>query len=540
MNGYKSGTAHTEDGAKKKVKRFSLLYQNKMSLLKPAVLFRDFLAVLKNDDDLVEITSEIDPHLEAGAIMRKVYEHKLPVPYFRNLKKKSENPDPENLFDMVGCIAGLRDGAKGDHARVAHHLGLDPNTPMKQIIDYLVECYDKTPIPPQLVEREEAPFSKHELSGDAIDLFSLPAPFLHPEDGGLYIQTYGMFILQTPDKSWTNWSIARAMIYDKNHLTGIVMNPQHIQQVSAKWKEAGYGSKIPYVLAFGVPPAAILASSMPIPDGVSEGDYVGALIGEPLQVVKAKTVDLEVPRDSEMVFEGYLDIEENLVKEGPFGEMHGYVFPGTGHPCPSYTVQHINYRDHAILPVSNPGICTDETHTFIGGLTSASCKQIALQHEILSKIVLDVFTPYESQALWLVLKIDTKVLPTLKLTKKQLADLVKEVFYFSKPARIIHEIVLVGDDIDIFDFKKVIWAYVTRHTPGDDIFLYEDVPSFPLAPFIGMGPRMKTKKGGKAVTVCLFDQQFVDPDFPFVGCYYESYGELCNSIDEKFASLGYK
>lgn len=509
--------------------------------LKPAIYFRDFLQALKEEGDLVEITAEIDPHLEAGAIMRKVYEKKLPVPYFKNLKKDPANPDPENLFDMVGCIAGLRDPARGgDHARVAHHLGLDPNTPMKEIIDYLLECKNKKFIPPQLVDRSEAPFTKHSLSGDEIDLEALPAPYLHNEDGGKYIQTYGMFILQTPDKSWTNWSIARAMIRDKTHLTGLVLKPQHIQQVSNKWKEAGYGTKVPFVLAFGVPPAAILASSMPIPDGVSEGDYVGALIGEPLKVVKAKTVDLEVPRDAEIVFEGYLDVEDQLVPEGPFGEMHGYVFPGTGHLCPRYTVNHISYRDKAILPVSNPGVCTDETHTFIGGLCSAECKQLALDHEILSKIVLDVFTPYEGQALWMVLKINTKVLPELKLTKKELADIVKKTYFEHKQAWIIHEIILVGDDIDIFDFKRVIWAYVTRRTPGDDDFLCDDVSSFPLTPYISMGPRMKNKLGGKSVTICMFDQQFVDPDFKFVGCYYEGYDKaLTDSIDAKFSSLGY-
>lgn len=515
---------------------------NAIMTLKPAVYFRDFLQVLKNEGDLVEIDAQVDPHLEAGAIMRKVYEHKLPVPYFKNLKKQPENPDPQNLFDMVGCIAGLRDPAKGnDHARVAHHLGLDPETPMNKIIDYLLECQNKKPIPPVLVDRSEAAFSKHSLSGEDVDLDMLPAPLLHPGDGGKYLQTYGMFVLQTPDKSWTNWSIARAMIYDKNHLTGIVINPQHIQQISAKWKEAGHGSRIPFVLAFGVPPAAILASSMPIPDGVSEGGFVGSLIGEPLEVVKAQTVDLEIPKDAELVLEGYLDVEDHLVLEGPFGEMHGYVFPGTGHNCPSYKVNHINYRDKAILPVSNPGICTDETHTFIGGLTSASCKQIALEHEVLKQIVLDVFTPYESQALWMVLKLNTKVLPKLNLTKKQLADLVKDVFYFGKEARIIHEIVLVGDDIDIFDFKKVIWAYTTRHTPGDDTFIYHDVPAFPLAPFISMGPRIASKTGGKAVTVCLFDQQFKDPDFEFVGCYYESYGaDIRQKIDAQWSAFGYK
>lgn len=511
-------------------------------MLNPALRFRDFLEVLKNEGDLVEIMQEVDPEYEAGAIMRKVYEKKLPVPFIKNVKQDPKNADPENLFSMVGCLAGLRDPARGnDHSRVAHHLGLDPETPMREIINFLLECKKKTPVPVQLVDKSEAAFKKHNLSGDEIDMTTWPAPMLHYGDGGKYLQTYGMFIVQTPDKSWTNWSIARAMIHDKNHLTGIVLNPQHIQNVSNQWKLAGHGSKVPFVLAFGVPPAAILVSSMPIPEGATEAEYIGAIVGEPLKVVKAETVDLEIPADCEIVLEGYLDVEKDLVPEGPFGEMHGYCFPGPGHMCPSYTVEHVSYRDNAILPVSNPGLCVDETHTFIGGLVSAECKLIALQHEILGKIVKDVFTPYEAQALWLAISIDTKELAKLNLNSEKLREIVRDAFFHNKPASIIHEIILVGDDIDIFNFKEFIWAYVTRHTPGDDMTFCTDVPAFALAPFISNGPRIKTKRGGKVVTDCLFPQQYTNPDFKFVTCNFAGYGEeLCAKVNGNFAAYGYK
>lgn len=508
-------------------------------MLNPAAKFRDFLQVLKNENDLVEITEEVDPEYEAGAVMRKVYENKLPVPLITNPKQNPDNIDKENLFRLVGCVGGLRDPKKGnDHARLALHLGLDSNTHMSKIIDYLVECKSKDPIPPKLVPKEEAAFKKNNLSGDQIDMTTWPAPLLHPEDGGKYLQTYGMFILQTPDKSWTNWSIARAMIHDKNHLTGLVIKPQHIQQVTNKWKEAGHGDNIPFVLAFGVPPASILISSMPIPDGATEADYIGALIGEPLKVTKAETVDLEVPIDSEIVLEGYLNVN-NLVPEGPFGEMHGYCFPGTAHPCPTYTINHVSYRDNAIMPVSNPGLCTDETHTLIGGLVSAECKSLLKAHPVLGKIVEDVFTPYEAQALWLAVKINVDELAKLNTTSEELRKLVGDFLFPLKPASIIHEVVLFADDVDIFDFRQVIWAYVTRHTPIDDQTPFEQYPAFPLAPFISQGPRMKTKLGGKVVTDCLFPQQYKNNDLKFVACHYGSYDEKVKSkVDKLMESYG--
>ena len=157
-----------------------------------------------------------------------------------------------------------------------------------------------------------------------------------------------------------------------------------------------------------------------------------------------------------------------MVTEGPFGEMHGYCFPQDHHTQPLYRVNHISYRDEAIMPISNPGLCTDETHTLIGGLVSAETKYLISQHPVLSKIVEDVFTPYEAQALWLAVKINIQELIKLQTNAKELLNLVGDFLFKSKECYkvclILHEVILVGDDIDIFDFKQLIWAYTTRHT----------------------------------------------------------------------------
>lgn len=166
-----------------------------------------------------------------------------------------------------------------------------------------------------------------------------------------------MHVLRSPDGKWTNWSIARAMIYDKRHLVGLVMLPQHIAQIREMWKKEG--KDVPWALAFGVPPAAIMASSMPLPDGVTESEYIGAMTGEALEVVKCQTNDLYVPANSEIVFEGTLSISETAM-EGPYGEMHGYTFIGDSRPQPLYTVNAVTYRDNAILPLCVPGRATDE------------------------------------------------------------------------------------------------------------------------------------------------------------------------------------
>jgi len=510
---------------------FSQTAKTSSQTLKPALRFRDFIKQLQNEDDLVEINQEIDPNLEVGAIMRKVYEERLSAPLFNNVKGQYDG-----LFRILGCPAGLRLDKKTDHARIAHHLGLPANTHVKDIINFMLEAKNKKLLPPKEVSSIDSPVKENLLQGDEIDLTKLPSPLLHPNDGGKYLQTYGMWVLQTPDKKWTNWSIARGMVTDSKHITGLVIKPQHIGVIADEWRKVGKGDKIPFALAFGVPPAAILVSSMPIPDGANESEYIGALLGESLPVVKCETNELMVPATSEIVMEGTLNME-NLAPEGPFGEMHGYVFNNQSHPCPTYKVESISFRNNPIMPVSNPGLATDETHTFIGTLVATEAKQLAIENNL---PIIDVFSPYESQALWLVLKIDLQKLQSLNTSPEEFCKKIGDIYFNHKVASIIHEIILVGDDVDIFDFKKVIWAYTTRHTPSVDQYLFDDVPAFPLAPFVSQSPRIKTKKGGKVVTNCIFPKQYHE-NVNFTTCDYDNYDEkLKEKIESNWKAYGYE
>lgn len=280
----------------------------------PHLNFRTFVEALKKDGDLAEINEEKDPHLEVSAIIRKSCETDDRAPLFNNVKGAQNG-----LFRILGAPASLRSPDKGKYGRLARHLALPPDAGMKEILDKMLSASNKPGVKPNVVETGSC--KENKLSGDEIDLTTLPAPFIHEADGGKYIQTYGMHVVQSPDGKWTNWSIARAMIYDDKHLVGLVIPPQHIWQIQQKWKEIG--KDCPWALCFGVPPAAIMASSMPLPDGVTEAEYIGAMTGTALDVVKCETNDLFVPANSEIVFEGSLSVTETA-PEGPFGEMHGY------------------------------------------------------------------------------------------------------------------------------------------------------------------------------------------------------------------------
>lgn len=319
--------------------------------------FRTFIDVLRHDGDLVEIDREVDPHLEVAAIVRRVSELNGKAPLFNNVKGAKNG-----LWRMFGNAASLRKNENERYGRLARNLGLPTNATWQEIGEKTQAAKKATPLKPNVLPT--GPCKKNKLSGDEIDLHQLPAPYLHVGDGGKYLQTYGIHVLQTPDGSWTNWSIFRGMIHDNKHLVCLVGRGQHNQIIREKWREAGK-SEIPWALAFGVPPAANFVAALPIPENVSESEYVGAMTGKPLDLVKCELSDLLVPANSEIVFEGvtYLD-HSKQGDEGPFGDYLGLVSEDDRHSMPLFRVDTITYRDDPIMPISVPGRITDESVSY--------------------------------------------------------------------------------------------------------------------------------------------------------------------------------
>lgn len=214
---------------------------------------------------------------------------------------------------------------------------------------------------------------------------------------------------------------------------------------------------------------------------------------------------MHVPANAEIVFEGTMSITETA-PEGPFGEMHGYVFPGDVHPWPKYTVNAITYRNGAILPVSCCGRITDETHTLIGSLAAAQIRQ---ELQDAGFPIVSAFAPFETQVTWVVLQVDLKTLAerntTPELFRQQIGDLV----FGRKCGYTIHRLMLVGPDIDIYNFKDVMYAFSTRCRPGQDETSFEDCAGFPLVPYMSHGTASPIK-GGKVVSDALMPSEYRD------------------------------
>lgn len=208
--------------------------------------FRAHVEALRTDNDLIEINEEFDPNLEVGAIIRRVVETDAKAPLFNKLKGQ----DKTGLWRILGAPNSLRLDPRQRFGRLARHINLPPTASVKEIVDRMTDAKASAPILPGVVGT--GPCKEVQLTPDQFDLMTLPAPLLHQADGGRYVQTYGMHIIQSPDGKWVNGSIARAMVHDRNHLSGIVVPTQHMGMIFEMWKKEG--KDMPWAMAFRVQP----------------------------------------------------------------------------------------------------------------------------------------------------------------------------------------------------------------------------------------------------------------------------------------------
>jgi 4-hydroxy-3-polyprenylbenzoate decarboxylase len=456
---------------------------------------REYISELQSLGELQTIDVEVDLNLELAAITRRCNELGAPAPLFERIKGIKKG------YRALGAPAGISRQPGRELIRLAVSLGLPPDSHGLQIVEALASAREREPLPP--VEVATGPCKEVKLTGDQINLEELPAPWLHDGDGGRYINTYGIIIAQTPDKKWTNWSIARIMITGKNTMTGIVHPLQHVGMVHKAW--ADIGQPMPFALALGVEPAIPFVGGMPLPAFVNESDYLGALCGEALEVVRCETSDLMVPATSEIVIEGFLS-NVKVAPEGPMGEYAGYLFQGPGHDQPVYEVTCITHRNDPILPVVVAGEPVEEDHT-AWGVPAAAEALYELRQQRLP--VTSAWIPLETAIHWLVITVHRDWKEKSGLTTEQLVAKLSEVLFRSKATIPIPKILLVNDDIDPTNLKELVWAYATRCHPGVGEILFQKETISPLVAFYRSAEKM-SGHGTKAVYVCLPPDEWGD------------------------------
>lgn len=140
----------------------------------------------------------------------------------------------------------------------------------------------------------------------------------------------------------------------------------------------------------------------------------------------------------------------------------------------------------------------------IGTLAAAEIRQLCQDAGL---PITDAFAPFTGQATWVALKVDTERLRAMKTIGRAFAKQVGDVVFNQKPGFTIHRLILVGDDIDVYDDKEVMWAFTTRCRPGTDEVFFDDVLGFQLIPYMGHGNGVATN-GGKVVSDALLTAEY--------------------------------
>ena len=260
---------------------------------------------------------------------------------------------PAVLFDKIkGYPAGMRivSGLHNTCRRLAYAFGFpdsdDPTTIVKAYRDRMKGSF--TLIPPVAVN--DGPILENVDRDDAVDLFKFPVPMIHEKDGGRYIGTYCVVIMQDPDTGWVNLGTYRVVAHDRNN-AGVWISPgKHGRLIREKY----FAKKQPCPVAIccGLDPVLFLAGSHEIKHGTTEYAYAGGHRGRAYETIASELHGLPMPSHAEIVLEGEFLPDETRA-EGPFGEFTGY-YASHVREEPVVRVRRVYHRNDPIMTMASP------------------------------------------------------------------------------------------------------------------------------------------------------------------------------------------
>jgi UbiD family decarboxylase len=311
------------------------------------------------------------------------------------------------------------------------------------------------PLPTRLVS--SGPCQEIVFEGSDVDVTKLPLCTNNPRDGGPYI-TAGHVILKDPEYG-KNLSIYRMMLVSKNQVT-IRFTPGHDGHDFFKNAEKRGDKKFEVAVCIGVPPAVYVASQFEPRIGVYELEIAGGLAGESIDVIKCRTVDLEVPALAEIVLEGELEIPAKTGNEGPFGEFCGYTtqeVPGER----IMTIKAITQRKYPIYHNIWLGKPPHE-HLYVDALTYAvaAYQELKPAYPALKK----AYAPPWGVSIVLILQLEKR------LMRQGIVDNILAASLYTRSGKWKH-VIVVDEDIVIEDPNEVLWALTTRFQPASDMFV---------------------------------------------------------------------
>jgi UbiD family decarboxylase len=430
---------------------------------------RQWLARLDKEGELRRITAPVDWDREIGAIARRVLERKGPALLFERIRGYE-----------TGRCTKLLTGFLGDRRRLALSLGFPRDVGNRELVQHVMRK-NREAIPAVTVRT--GPVKEEILRGDAVDQAVFPVPRWHHLEGGRYIHTFSAIVTRDPETRVMNVGIYRGMIGRKDTAPMLLIKGgQHWGQHFVKY--AARGEPMPVACVIGWDPVMPFLAGSPLPAGVSEWDVMGAYRGEPAELVRCETVDLEVPATAEIVLEGVIsDDPATYEMEGPFGEFTGYV-SDVPTPRPTMRVTCITHRRDPVfqgcLEGTLPGSYSENS-------VMSSVQRAAIAWNILGGAgipgIQDVFVPPITNGV----NIHVQIRKHYQGQPKQIAA----ALWGNAAAQYRYKhVVVVEDDIDPASYEQVDWAFAHRVNAGEGgITVFPGIFGSPIDPSTPMDQR---------------------------------------------------
>src|SRR6266511_3079164 len=301
---------------------------------------REWIRRLEREGELVRVGTEVDPDLEITEITDRTVKAGGPALLFENVKG-SELPLLINQFgtERRMCLAFDAPSLDAVAERLSSVLEMQPPQGLVDKVRGLQKLKSIADSRPKTVRR--APAQEIVLTGDDASLDALPIQRCWPEDPAPFI-TLPAVITKDPRTGTRNVGMYRMQ---KLGPRATAMHWQIHKDGRADYLATE--GKIEVAVALGTDPVTTYSASAPLPKHIDELMLAGFLRGEPVELVRAKTVGIDVPANAEIVLEGFINKDE-LTNEGPFGDHTGYYTPPE--PFPVFHLSAITMRRDAIYP----------------------------------------------------------------------------------------------------------------------------------------------------------------------------------------------
>jgi 4-hydroxy-3-polyprenylbenzoate decarboxylase len=449
---------------------------------------RDFIAQLKTEGELKEVNTPISPILEMTEVCDRTLRAVGPALLFTQ-PTGFDMPVLGNLFGTTRRVAmGMGAEDLSELRKIGHVLASlkEPEPPkgFKDILGMgsLVKAvWDMAP-----KELRSAPCQTIVWEGDQVDLGRLPIQHCWPGDIAPLI-TWGLVITKGPYKKRQNLGIYRQQVLSRNK---VIMRWLAHRGGALDFREHGIvnkGKPYPVAVALGADPATILGAVTPVPDSLSEYQFAGLLRGSRTELVKAIGSELRVPASAEIVLEGHIYPDSSHptgyehALEGPYGDHTGYYNEQDYFPV--FTIDRITMREKPIYHSTYTGKPPDEPAILGVALNEVF---VPLLQKQFSEIT-DFYLPPEGCSYRM----------AVVQIKKSYPGHAKRVMFgvwsFLRQFMYTKFIIVVDEDVNIRDWKEVMWAITTRVDPIRDTTMVDNTPIDYLdfaSPVSGLGSKM--------------------------------------------------